>query len=99
MSMLLEKKITEIRQQPESVRIRYVFGSVSIVMAVLFLFWVMTLRAGFRSADSSGTQALDRSIPDSVKALTEEATSIRDMVGDTGSALREGMGDAVGSGK
>jgi len=48
MLSLIERKIDEIRRQPESVRFRYVWGLITVIMAIILSVWIMNLRSGFQ---------------------------------------------------
>ncbi len=83
MLSFLERKIEEVRQKPESVRLRYVWGLVAGIMIVIFFGWIMGLRAGFRAAspsddirsvqDSFSASGTDRSADDATDGLSLEA--------------------------
>jgi len=45
----LWEKIEEIRQQPEHVRMRYVFGCLFISMLFIFGIWILSLGESFRN--------------------------------------------------
>jgi len=45
----LWEKIEEIRQQPERVRMRYVFGCLFISMLFIFGIWILSLGESFRN--------------------------------------------------
>ncbi len=42
--MNLEEKIKEIRQQPENIRLRYVWGAVIISMFFIVIIWILSLK-------------------------------------------------------
>lgn len=59
MMEFFEKKIAEIREKPESVRIMYVWGMVASVMVLVVFIWIFTLRENLASAVPSS--AIDSS--------------------------------------
>lgn len=100
MKAFFERKIEEIRREPEHVRLRYVWGAVAVVMVFLFLFWIMTLRDGFRSSDASDMQAIKDAIPSSAKDLEKKGQSIQQTVDGVKSLSGEGMtGTTRGNGR
>lgn len=46
--MGLKDKIEEIRQKPESIRIRYVWGCVAVCMAIIVILWIFSVRASLK---------------------------------------------------
>ncbi len=40
----LEKKIHDIRQQPEHVRLRYMWGALAVSMILIIIIWIMSIR-------------------------------------------------------
>lgn len=97
MSSYLERKLEEIRQEPEHVRLRYVWGAVAVIMILLFLFWVMMLRDGFRNSTQADSKAIKDVIPPTAGSLVKEGQSIGQMVGDAQSFAGEGL-SAAGNG-
>ncbi len=52
----LEKKIHDIRQQPEHVRLRYMWGALAVSMILIIIIWIMSIRiniAALRNNDRS----------------------------------------------
>ena len=47
--MNIDKKLEEIRQKPEHIRIRYVWAAVAISMAFIILVWLFSFGRGFKS--------------------------------------------------
>ncbi|NTW89406.1 MAG: hypothetical protein HGB37_00645 [Candidatus Moranbacteria bacterium] len=83
MKELIGRKIDEIRGEPEHVRVRYVWGSVLIVMVLLFSFWIMTLRSGLRAMAPADTKAIQQSIPSSIREIENQGQSITQMIEST----------------
>ncbi|HWQ59909.1 MAG TPA: hypothetical protein VN420_02045 [Candidatus Fimivivens sp.] len=91
MVSFLERKLDEVRQEPEHVRIRYVWASVAVIMTILFLFWVMMLRDGFRASSLADSNSMKDVIPPSAGSLVKEGESIGQMVGKAQSLAEEGL--------
>lgn len=50
----IEKKIRDIRRQPESVRMRWVWVLVSCCMIIIILIWAISLRVNLSKSGSDG---------------------------------------------
>ncbi|MDH4329976.1 MAG: hypothetical protein OEV93_00275 [Candidatus Moranbacteria bacterium] len=55
--MDINKKIEEIRQKPEHVRMQYVLFCVGASMLILFSFWLFSLKSTLSGAFSGNTQS------------------------------------------
>ena len=57
----IEKKVEEVRQQPEEIRIRYVWGSVAITMFFVIFIWLLSMKINFLqvSNDNESTEAVE----------------------------------------
>ncbi|MFH0969796.1 MAG: hypothetical protein V1804_04775 [Patescibacteria group bacterium] len=78
--MNISQKIEEIRQKPEHIRLRYVWGSVAISMIFIIIIWVFSFSESFKKkeatsgADISGIkQSMEdlKSVKDSVPSINE----------------------------
>lgn len=69
--MDLNKKIEEIKQKPENIRLRYVWGLVSISMLFVITIWVLSVKESAKSLHLS-----DSNLPDISQSL-ENITSIK----------------------
>lgn len=80
----IERKIEEIRQKPENIRIRYVWGSVAVVMLVVISVWVVNLRESFRKSDmTSETETMREALSErSAPVLEESEPSLEAVFGD-----------------
>ncbi|MCK4636039.1 MAG: hypothetical protein KAT32_04175 [Candidatus Moranbacteria bacterium] len=47
----IEKKIEEIRQKPEHIRLRYTWGMVSICMVAVMIIWFVSIKVNFVNSD------------------------------------------------
>lgn len=83
MKEFIARKVDEIRQEPEQIRVRYVWGAVLTVMVLIFLFWIMTLRSGLRAMAPADTKAIQQSIPSSIREIENQGQSITQMIEST----------------
>jgi hypothetical protein len=61
--MDINKKIEEIRKQPEHIRMRYVWSGVFVVMFLIVIIWLFSLQETFRNsvpAPDKSTSPLDQ---------------------------------------
>lgn len=56
----LWEKIEAIRQEPEHVRRRYVYGCLVVSMAFIFGIWTLSLKESFRSVTDDVPQAVEK---------------------------------------
>lgn len=70
-------KIDEIRNKPESVRLRYVWAGVIISMTIILVIWFFSMRALFSQTKSDG-KAFD-SLKKSFEKTQEQFPSIKDV--------------------
>jgi hypothetical protein len=95
MKEFIGRKVEEIRQEPEFVRVRYVWAAVAVVMVLIFSFWVMTLRSGFRASAPADVKSIQDAIPASMKDIESQGESISDMMNASESLSDEGVGGSV----
>jgi hypothetical protein len=76
--MNLQKKIEEIRQQPEPVRLRYVVICVAISMSAILILWVFSLRTSFRQIEEKPLEKSFESLTESV--TPQEAPSLEEWI-------------------
>ena len=55
--MNISNKIEEIRRKPEHIRMRYVWGSVLIVMLLVLILWAFSIQDAFRKKDSQNDKS------------------------------------------
>ena len=89
MAERLMRKIEEIRELPEHIRLRYVIGLVAICMLFIIGIWVLTVREGFLGAVSEvntgseqakeGISNIRESLPstDSLRTLKEQSEGLK----------------------
>jgi hypothetical protein len=95
MPSFLERKIEEVRRQPEHVRLRYVWGLVAFIMLLLFSFWVVTLRDSFRVPSQDEIRPIRDAIPPATADLQKNGQSIKQMVDGAQSLSQEGLAGSV----
>ena len=92
--MDLDKKIKEIRNKPEHIRVRYVWGAVGICMFFVLILWIFsikdTMKTMSKGVKSSGSCMTD--FKNKFNGLGEgEAPSIKEMIDQTSRGLEAGM--------
>lgn len=76
----IERKIEEIRQKPEHVRVWYAWVGVFVVMFFVVLIWIFTLQENLsRSAPSEDVKKIQEKIP--VGKPSEEVKSLDEIFG------------------
>jgi hypothetical protein len=71
--MDINKKIEEIRQKPEHIRLRYVWGGVAISMFFIIIIWIFSLGESIKNISTTDTGNL----PD-IKQSLDEMQSLKD---------------------
>ena len=96
---MLEKfseKIETIRQQPEYVRVKYVWICVVISMFVVLILWFFSIASMFAEEKNNSSQTTTEIIPgidEQLQTLQEQAPSLKDLndqsltVGDEDTAI------------
>ncbi len=69
--MDINRKIEEIRQKPEHIRLRYIWGLVAISMLFIITIWVLSVKESAKSLNSD-----NNNLPDIGQSL-QEIDSIR----------------------
>ena len=92
--MDLNEKIKEIRNKPEYVRIRYVWGAVGVCMFFILALWIFSIKDTIKTmggqVKSSGSCMTD--FKKKFDGLSEgKAPSIKEMLDQTGQKLESGM--------
>ncbi|OGI14870.1 MAG: hypothetical protein A3E38_02275 [Candidatus Moranbacteria bacterium RIFCSPHIGHO2_12_FULL_54_9] len=84
MAKSLWEKIEWVREQPESIRMRYVLGCLLVSMAFILGIWLLSLKESFRSIGQDVPAAVDKSrelLPSggtpSLNDLLEQAAPLR----------------------
>ncbi|NTW29991.1 MAG: hypothetical protein HGB34_01000 [Candidatus Moranbacteria bacterium] len=95
MKAFIERKIGEIRQEPEYVRTRYVWIAVTVVMSLIFIFWVVSLRDNFRRSSEKDARVLRTVVPSSVTDLKDQGQSVMHNLDEAKSLYEEGLSGAA----
>ncbi len=66
----IDEKVKEIRQQPENIRIRYVWGAVIITMFIVIFIWAISLKINFLQMNT------DQETQESIDELKERIDNI-----------------------
>lgn len=82
--MNINQKIEEIRQKPEHIKIRYVWGGVAISMLFIITIWILSMKTSFQKIDSSEGQTLPdfRQSLEEINNIKDSTPSIQEMSGD-----------------
>ena len=65
--MDINRKIEEIRQKPEHIRLRYIWGLVAISMLFVITIWVLSVKESAKSLNSNS----NNNLPDISQSLQE----------------------------
>lgn len=82
--MDFNKKIEEIRQKPEHIRLRYVWGSVAVSMFFIIIIWIFSLNNSInkiKPANTSNLPDIKQSL-DEMQSLKENTPSISELAKD-----------------
>jgi hypothetical protein len=90
MKEFIVRKVEEIREKPEHIRVRYVWTAVCVAMVLILTLWIITLRFSFREAVPADTKAIRDSIPSSVREIESQGESITQMMDSSTSLEGEG---------
>lgn len=91
--MNINQKIEEIRRQPEHIRMRWVWGAVTVSMFFIFMLWLFSLQVMFQQeTDTSGSDA--QNFGEALDKIKETAPSLKDvpLSGRTTDTSSEGIG-------
>jgi hypothetical protein len=87
----ISNKIEEIRQKPEYIRVRYVWGAVAICMFFIIIIWVFSLGDSFSKIKPDGVEPLSNLKQDleKLKNANESNPPINEMINSQNSNLSE----------
>lgn len=94
--MNIQEKIAQVRLEPEHIRLRYVWGAVSISMLFILAIWIFSMGSLFQGKKDDLNQE-DSSIPNitqQLQDLKQQAPSIKDFQDQ--SLASEGINGASG---
>ncbi|EKD46402.1 MAG: hypothetical protein ACD_67C00246G0002 [uncultured bacterium] len=94
----ISEKIEDVRNQPESIRMRYVWGSVAISMIVVVSIWIFSLGSLFQGdKNNKGTNEsgdFTSNITEQLQELKKQAPSLKDVSESSISTINEGISGA-----
>lgn len=78
--MNISKKIEEIRSEPEHIRLRWVWGSVTVSMLLIIAIWIFSITLMFQDDKKSSQQgaATTTDIAKQLQDLKQQAPSLQD---------------------
>ena len=90
--MSLMKKIESIRQQPEHIRMRWVWGCVAVSMTVIFAVWIFSITALFKKESSQQTGTSDdmKNLQDQMQNMKDQISSLKDSGNQSAETGNEG---------
>jgi hypothetical protein len=78
--MYLRQKLAEIREKPEHIRMRYVWGSVVISMIFIVIIWIFSVKEAFKSTQSAGENGSLSEIKKQLDAQKENMPSLDNLL-------------------
>ncbi len=79
----INKKIREVRQLPENVRMLWVWGCVIVSMLVISIFWIFSISSMFAREQKSGTVQSGsdslQDITDQIELLQKQAAELKSL--------------------
>lgn len=82
----IEKKIEEIRQKPEHIRLRYTWGMVAVSMVAVLTIWFVSIKVNFANFD------------DNIGSTVNDAKNQFDILESGQSSEESYVGDGLGNG-
>ncbi|MEN8252679.1 MAG: hypothetical protein ABFQ53_03805 [Patescibacteria group bacterium] len=68
----LEQKVEEVRRKPEHIRVRYVWGSVIIIMLIIIFIWLVSMKTSFSQLNN------DTETQSSIKEFQKQISEIQE---------------------
>ena len=84
--MNLQDKIEEIRQKPEYMRLRYVWGLTAVSLLIIIILWLFSIKS---QQDDSLDPVLDSDQENIINQLGEQKQSLQNAAGQMKDAFRE----------
>ena len=84
--MNLQDKIEEIRQKPEHMRLRYVWGLTAVSLLIIIILWLFSIKS---QQDDSLDPVLDSDQENIINQLGEQKQSLQNAAGQMKDAFRE----------
>lgn len=77
----IEKKVKEIHKQPEHIRMRYMWLSLSIAMTFVVIIWLMSIRINFNKARmDEKSQSSVQNIQTQIQKIDQDLSSQKNAV-------------------
>jgi hypothetical protein len=90
--MNINRKLDEIRKQPEHIRIRYVWLMVAVSMFLIILIWIFSFKSTSKTTPSNKATMPD--LGSIYESSEQELPSIQDFM-DRNSAINQGEGSML----
>lgn len=91
--MNLDEKIKEIRNKPKHIRLRYVYGALSISMVFILLIWIFSVKNMFQSSAMDTSTMPFSTLKEHFKeSLPEEKTpSLEELLKENSQRIKEDL--------
>lgn len=93
--MSINRKLDEIRNKPEHIRVRYVWGIVAICMFFILVLWIFSVKDIFNNMNSQ-SESSGSCLTDIKKGFEEqgrETPSIKEIMNQAGQRMEAGLTD------
>jgi hypothetical protein len=80
--MNLSEKIQKIRTEPESVRLRYVWGCVFISMLIIIIIWILSVSLLFKQQQGTTDNLNFEKIKNDINSIKKTSPSLEDLSKD-----------------
>jgi hypothetical protein len=77
----ISRKLDEIREKPEHIRLRYVWGAVTVSMILVVIIWIFSMKEAFRLTQTEGESSSFSELKKQFDAQKENIPSYEDMMG------------------
>ena len=88
--MNINRKLEEIRQKPEHIRMRYVWGAVAVSMFLIILIWIFSFKNTFESASPDKVTLPD--LKSAYESSKQELPSIQNFIDKNSTTSGSGEG-------
>jgi len=87
----ISDKIEEIRQQPEHIRLRWVWGAVAVSMLFVLAIWIFSIGSLFKGEKNTSQESSNApDITKQLENLKQQAPSIKDFQDISATKSKEG---------
>jgi hypothetical protein len=95
--MDLGRKLAEIRDKPEYIRLRYVWGAVAVSMVFIVVIWIFSMREAFKSTQTDGASSSFSELKKQFDAQKENIPSYEDMMGQPPGGTAQNSIESMGA--